>query len=63
MWYMRRNINPIPMPHKRCVIQFLYPELASKQRYWLGIDRDAVDLCLIDASFQVDLYVVADLVR
>jgi len=61
MWDMRRNINPTPMPHKRSVIQFLYSELAGKQRYWLVLDRGAVDLCLIDPGFEVDLYVVADL--
>jgi DNA-binding HxlR family transcriptional regulator len=61
MWDMRRNLNPAPMPHKRSVIQFLYPERTSKQRYWLVVDRGAVDLCLIDPGFEVDLYVVADL--
>jgi DNA-binding HxlR family transcriptional regulator len=61
MWDMRRNINPTPMPHKRSVIQFLYPAPAGKQRYWLVIDRGVVDLCLIDPGFEVDLYVAADL--
>jgi hypothetical protein len=61
MWDMRRNLNPTPMPHKRCVVQFLYPELTSKQRYWLVVDRSAVDLCQIDPGFEVDLYIVGDL--
>jgi DNA-binding HxlR family transcriptional regulator len=61
MWDMRRNLNPTPMPHKRCVVQFLYPELANKQRYWLVVDRGAVDLCQIDPGFGVDLYVVGEL--
>jgi DNA-binding HxlR family transcriptional regulator len=62
MWDMRRNLDPTPMPHKRCVVQFLYPELTSKQqRYWLVVDRGAVDLCQIDPGFEVDLYVVGDL--
>jgi len=61
MWDMRRNLNPTPMPHKRCVIQFLYPEQTGKRRYWLVIDRGTVDLCLIDPGFEVDLYVVAEL--
>jgi|SRR5262245_17458061 len=59
-WYIRRNINPIPMPPKCFVIQFLYPTPAGK-RCSLVIDRGTVDLCLIDPSFEVDLYVVADL--
>jgi len=49
------------MPHKRCVVQFLYPELTSKRRYWLVIDRGAVDLCQVDPGFEVDLYIVGDL--
>jgi DNA-binding HxlR family transcriptional regulator len=61
MWDMRRNLNPTPMPHKCCVVQFLYPELTSKQRYWLVVDRGAVELCQIDPGFEVDLYVVGDL--
>jgi DNA-binding HxlR family transcriptional regulator len=61
MWDMRRNLNPTPMPHKRCVVQFVYPELANKQRYWLVVDRGAVDLCQIDPGFGVDLFVVGEL--
>ena len=61
MWDMRRNLNPTPMPHKRCVVQFVYPELANKQRYWLVVDRGSVDLCLIDPGFEVDLYVAGEL--
>jgi DNA-binding HxlR family transcriptional regulator len=61
MWDMRRNLNPTPMPQKRCVVQFLYPELTSKQRYWLVVDRGAVDLCQIDPGFEVNLYIVGDL--
>lgn len=61
MWDMRRNLNPSPMPDRRCVIQFLYPELAAKQRYWLVVDGGTVDLCHIDPGFEVDLHVVGDL--
>jgi DNA-binding HxlR family transcriptional regulator len=61
MWDMRRNLDLTPMPDRRCVIQFLYPELQKKQRWWLAIDRGTVDLCLTDPGFDVDLYVVTDL--
>jgi DNA-binding HxlR family transcriptional regulator len=61
MWDMRRNLNLTPMPHKRCVVQFVYPELRDKQRYWLVVDRGVVDLCQIDPGFEVDLYVVGEL--
>ena len=47
MWDMRRNLNTTPMPQRRNVIQFLYPELPAAQRsWWLIVDpKDDVDLC------------------
>ena len=63
MWDMRRNLNPKPLPRRRTVIQFLYPELPqSKRLWWLVIEADGeVDLCWSDPGFEVDLYVSTDL--
>jgi DNA-binding HxlR family transcriptional regulator len=63
MWDMRRNINPSPLPTKKTVIQFIYPELPrSKQRWWLVIEpKGQVDLCWADPGFNIDLYVTTDL--
>ncbi|MBR1087035.1 helix-turn-helix transcriptional regulator [Bradyrhizobium manausense] len=63
MWDMRRNLNPTPMPRRRSIIQFVYPELTSTQRHWwLIVDPvDGVDLCSVDPGFDVDLYVSVDL--
>ena len=63
MWDMRRNLNPEPLPRKRTVIQFLYPELpASKQLWWLVVEpQGEVDLCWSDPGFEVDCYVTTDL--
>jgi hypothetical protein len=63
MWDMRRNLNPSPLPKKRTVINFLYPELpASKRSWWLVVEADGdVDLCWADPGFEVDLYVSTDL--
>jgi DNA-binding HxlR family transcriptional regulator len=61
MWDMRRNLDPEPMPDKRCVIQFFYPELPKRQRWWLVVDRNDADLCLTDPGFDVDLFIVTDL--
>ena len=54
MWDMRRNLDPTPMPDRRCVIQFIYPEQPSARRYWwLVIEPDAdVDLCSVDPGFR-----------
>jgi len=63
MWDMRRNLDPTPMPKRRCVIQFRYPELPPAQRtWWLLVGPDiGVDLCSVDPGFDVDLYVSTDL--
>ncbi len=63
MWDMRRNLNPSPMPRRRSVMQFIYPELPAAERsWWLVVDPEiGVDLCSIDPGFDVDLYVSVDL--
>lgn len=63
MWDMRRNLDPTPMPNRRCVIYFIYPELpAARRRWWLVIDPGTgVDLCSVDPGYDVDLYVTIDL--
>lgn len=63
MWNMRRKIDPKPLPCRRVVVEFIYPELPKDQRhYWLIVSPSmGTDLCSIDPGFDVDLYVTADL--
>ncbi len=63
MWDMRRNLDPSPMPKRRSVIHFLYPELPAARRSWWLLVGPAigVDLCSVDPGFDVDLYVSTDL--
>jgi DNA-binding HxlR family transcriptional regulator len=63
MWNMRRNLRPDPMPARRVVVAFHYPELPPDQgRYWLIIaPGQPVDLCSIDPGHEIDLLVTADL--
>jgi DNA-binding HxlR family transcriptional regulator len=63
MWSMRRGIDPDPLPKRRCVIHFQYPEQPPVQRkWWLLVGGQAgVDLCSVDPGFDVDLYVSTDL--
>lgn len=61
MWDMRRNLKPLPFPHRRCTINFSYPQLKSQQSWWLVVDGQSVDLCGVDPGFEVDLYVRSDL--
>jgi DNA-binding HxlR family transcriptional regulator len=63
MWDMRRNLDPSPMPDKRSVIHFQYPEQPASQRiFWLIVEPETdCDLCSIDPGYEVDLYVSTDL--
>lgn len=75
MWDMRRNLNPAPMPTRRCVIHFVYPELpAARREWWLLVEPrpgpeterrtdpgTGVDLCSVDPGFEIDLDVTTDL--
>jgi DNA-binding HxlR family transcriptional regulator len=62
MWDMRRNLDPRPMPRRRCVIQIMYPELTPGRRnWWLLVENGTTDLCSVDPGFEVDLYVSTDL--
>jgi len=63
MWDMRRSLNTTPMPTRRSVIEFVYPELPPlRRRFWLVVDPESgVDLCKIDPGFDVDLYASVDL--
>jgi len=63
MWDMRRNLETDPVPDRRVVIEFTYPELPKALRHWwLIVERDrTVDLCHIDPGFEVDLFVTVDL--
>ncbi|HEX3663918.1 MAG TPA: helix-turn-helix domain-containing protein [Rhizomicrobium sp.] len=63
MWNMRRNLQPDPLPARRVVVEFQYPELPpGEARYWLIIAPDQpVDLCSVDPGHEVDLLVMAGL--
>ncbi len=63
MWDMRRGLNVVPLPPRRIVIQFIYPELPRvQQNWWLLIDpKHGVDLCSVDPGFDVDLFSRSDL--
>lgn len=63
MWNMRRNLRPDPMPARRVVVEFCYPELpVDQRRFWLiVVPGSPVDLCSIDPGHEIDLLVTADL--
>ncbi len=59
MWDMRRNLDPKPLPPKRCTV-FFHLSRSRRARagfWWLVIDDGVVDLCLIDPGHEIDLTV------
>jgi DNA-binding HxlR family transcriptional regulator len=63
MWDMRRSINAVPLPKKRCTIRFRYPELGeNRESWWLVVEPDgSTDLCLLDPGHDIDLFVTSSL--
>jgi hypothetical protein len=58
MWDMRRNLDPSPLPPRRCTISFVFRDVNSARRsWWLVIDGKTVDLCSNNPGFEIDLYV------
>lgn len=63
MWDMRRSLNVEPLPPRKLIIQFIYPELArAQQNWWLLVDpKHGADLYSVDPGFDVDLFSRCDL--
>jgi DNA-binding HxlR family transcriptional regulator len=62
MWDVRRGLNVKLMPNRRCMIQFMYRDLAPpRQNWWLVVDGGAVDVCNFDPGHELDLLVKSSL--
>jgi DNA-binding HxlR family transcriptional regulator len=65
MWNVRRRIDRERLPPHRVVAHFDFRGVPSSYRgprnFWLVLERAAVDLCIKDPGFEVDLVVEADL--
>jgi DNA-binding HxlR family transcriptional regulator len=60
MWVMHRLVRTENLPDRRIVVFFQFRQ-APRRRYWLVLNRLAIDICLFDPGFGIDLEVVADL--
>src|SRR5204862_2333936 len=65
IWDMRRRIAVERLPEKRTVVQFDFRGVPVSHKwprtYWLVMERQEVDVCIIEPGFEVDLFVEADL--
>lgn len=61
MWDVRRMLRPAGLRAIRTVVEFRFMHApAGKSTYWLVVD-DAIDLCLVDPGYPIDLQVRAEL--
>jgi DNA-binding HxlR family transcriptional regulator len=62
LWDVRRFLDPGGLGKGRVVVQFVFPAMAARRRYyWIVADGRDVDLCLTDPGIGVDTTVEADL--
>jgi DNA-binding HxlR family transcriptional regulator len=58
MWDIHRNVEVDELPAARVVVHFhLRGGSDKKSRFWLVIEPDSVDLCLVDPGYDVDVVV------
>jgi len=62
MWDIRRMVTPAGLSEGQCVVEFRISDGPPRRStYWLVVDHDVVDLCLVDPGKDVDLQVEAQL--
>jgi DNA-binding HxlR family transcriptional regulator len=65
MWILRRRIASERLPARRVVVKFNFSGVPANYRgnrkFWLVLERSAIDVCVHDPGFEVDIYLDADL--
>lgn len=62
LWDVRRYLRPGGLGADRVVVQFQFPAMPPRKRYyWLVDDGREVDICLTDPGMEVDVEISADL--
>jgi DNA-binding HxlR family transcriptional regulator len=58
MWDIHRSVEVDALPVSRVVVHFhLRGSSDKKSRFWLVLESDSVDMCLIDPGYEVDVFV------
>lgn len=61
MWDLQRRLVSENLPRTRTVVLFQFPDAKKgERRFWLHLDDEIVDLCLVPPGFDVDLRVDSD---
>jgi hypothetical protein len=62
LWSMHTRLNVAAMPAPRTVLYFEFAGAPKDcRRFWLVTENGAVDMCLSDPGYEVDLEIYADL--
>ena len=62
MWDMQRRVRPEQFPARRVVVGFEFRDVVKARRHWWLVSKDnAVDLCVTDPGYEVDLFILTDL--
>lgn len=62
MWDIRRMVSAPGLAAKECVVEFwIRDAFPRRATYWMVVDPESVDLCLVDPGKDVDLRVEAGL--
>jgi HxlR-like helix-turn-helix len=62
MWNMKRRVDPKVFSARRTIIQFDFTDMPENhRRWWLVNEGSAVDLCVFDPGFPIDVSVTTDM--
>jgi len=61
LWDVRRFLDPSGLGVQPVVIELVVEGPRARPRYWIVVDDECVDLCLIDPRRPVDAVITADL--
>ncbi len=62
MWDIRRMVQAPGLSSRECVVEFWIRDAAPRRStYWMVVDPDVIDLCLVDPGKEVHLRVEAEL--
>ena len=63
MWNIRRKVDLLELPRRRCVIQFILRDPSREPvNYWIvARPGEETDLCIQDPRYDVDLFITCDL--
>ena len=61
MWYVHRHFRPDGMPARHIVIHVELSDQKHLRHWWLVLEHGAVELCIDDPGFDVDIEIEVDL--